>query len=86
MIKAKCVQKFRDKNNHIYGYRLQDTNGSTKDVTNMYSMFKNCEAKSLDLSSFDTSNVKSMYDIFNRCKAKIKAKDLNILEEYKKCM
>lgn len=32
MIQAKCIQKFRDKNNHIYGYRLQDINGKTQDV------------------------------------------------------
>ena len=32
MIQAKCIQKFRDKNNHIYGYRLQDLNGQTQDV------------------------------------------------------
>lgn len=31
MIQAKCIQKFRDKNNHIYGYRLQDINGQTQD-------------------------------------------------------
>lgn len=32
MIQVKCIQKFRDKNNHIYGYRLQDINGQTQDV------------------------------------------------------
>ena len=32
MIQAKCIQKFRDKNNQIYGYRLQDINGQTQDV------------------------------------------------------
>lgn len=32
MISVKCIQKFRDKNNHIYGYRLQDINGKTQDV------------------------------------------------------
>jgi len=32
MIQAKCIQKFRDKNNHIYGYRLIDINGQTQDV------------------------------------------------------
>ena len=32
MIQAKCIQKFRDKNNHIIGYRLQDINGQTQDV------------------------------------------------------
>ena len=32
MIQAKCIQKFRDKNNHIYGYRLVDLNGRTQDV------------------------------------------------------
>lgn len=32
MIQTKCIQKFRDKNNHIYGYRLQDINGKTQDV------------------------------------------------------
>lgn len=33
MIQAKCIQKFRDKKNKIYGYRLQDINGQTQDVT-----------------------------------------------------
>lgn len=32
MIQVKCIQKFRDKNNQIIGYRLQDTNGNTKDI------------------------------------------------------
>ena len=32
MIQAKCIQKFRDKNNKIYGYRLIDLNGNTQDV------------------------------------------------------
>ena len=32
MITAKCIQKFRDKNNNIYGYRLVDINGQTQDV------------------------------------------------------
>ena len=33
MIQAKCIEKFRDKHNQIYGYRLQDTQGNLKDVT-----------------------------------------------------
>ena len=32
MIQAKCIQKFRDNSNKIYGYRLQDINGQTQDV------------------------------------------------------
>ena len=32
MIQVKCIQKFRDKNNHIYGYRIVDLNGQTQDV------------------------------------------------------
>ena len=32
MINAKCIQKFRDKNNNIIGYRLEDTNGNRIDV------------------------------------------------------
>ena len=32
MIQAKCIQKFRDNNNHIYGYRLIDINGQTQNV------------------------------------------------------
>ena len=31
MIQATCIQKFK-KNNRIYGYRLQDSQGNTKDV------------------------------------------------------
>ena len=33
MIQTKCIQKFRDKSNKIYGYRLQDINGQTQDIT-----------------------------------------------------
>jgi len=33
MIQAKCIEKFRDEHNKIYGYRLQDINGQTQDVT-----------------------------------------------------
>ena len=33
MIQAKCIQKFRDKHNNIYGYHLQDQQGNIKDVT-----------------------------------------------------
>ena len=33
MIQCKCIQKFRDNNGRIYGYRLQDINGQTQDVT-----------------------------------------------------
>lgn len=32
MILATCIQKFRDKNNIIIGYRLQDSNGAVIDV------------------------------------------------------
>lgn len=32
MIQVKCTYKFKDKNNNIYGYRIQDVNGKTMDV------------------------------------------------------
>ena len=32
MIQAKCIQKFRNNNGKIYGYRLIDINGQTQDV------------------------------------------------------
>ena len=32
MIKVKCIKKFRDKNNHIYGYRIQDKKGNIRDI------------------------------------------------------
>ena len=32
MIAVRCIEKFRDKNNVIIGYRLQDSQGVTKDV------------------------------------------------------
>ena len=32
MLQAACIQKFRDKNNQIYGYRIQDSTGATRDV------------------------------------------------------
>lgn len=33
MIQATCILKFRNKNKRIYGYRLQDLNQQTQDVT-----------------------------------------------------
>ena len=33
MLKVKCIQKFRDKNNIIIGYRIVDQNGNMKDVS-----------------------------------------------------
>ena len=33
MIQVKCIEKFRDKKSRIYGYRIQDINGQTQDVT-----------------------------------------------------
>lgn len=32
MFQVRCIEKFRDANNNIIGYRLQDMNGSIKDV------------------------------------------------------
>jgi len=32
MIQAKCIQKFRDRQGKIYGYRLQDINDQIRDV------------------------------------------------------
>ena len=32
MIQAKCIEKFRDSNGKIFGYRLIDLNGVTQDV------------------------------------------------------
>jgi hypothetical protein len=32
MIRATCIEKFRDKNEKIIGYRLQDCNGSIQDI------------------------------------------------------
>ena len=36
MIKAKCLQKIRDKNNHILGYKLQDINGNIREFNAKY--------------------------------------------------
>ena len=33
MIQAKCIEKYRDKNNKIVGYRLVDLNNRTQDFT-----------------------------------------------------
>lgn len=33
MIQVKCIEKIRDYNNKIYGYKLIDINGQTQDVT-----------------------------------------------------
>ena len=33
MLKVKCIQKFRDKNNIIIGYRIIDQNGNMKDIS-----------------------------------------------------
>ena len=32
MLTVKCIQKFRDKTGKIYGYRLQDQQGITRDI------------------------------------------------------
>ena len=32
MFQVTCIQKFRNKNNQIYGYRLQDSKGNIKDI------------------------------------------------------
>ena len=36
MIQAICLKKFRNKNNQIIGYRIQDKNGNTLDVKSEY--------------------------------------------------
>ena len=36
MIQAICLKKFRNKNNQIIGYKIQDKNGSTLDVKSEY--------------------------------------------------
>ena len=36
MIQAICLKKFRNKNNQIIGYRIQDKNGQTRDVKSEY--------------------------------------------------
>ena len=33
MVTARCIQRFRNKNGQIYGYRLQDQTGKTIDVS-----------------------------------------------------
>ena len=33
MLKVKCIQKFRDKNNVVIGYRIIDQNGNTTDIS-----------------------------------------------------
>ena len=33
MIQVKCIEKLRDKNNKIYGYKLQDLNQQTRNIT-----------------------------------------------------
>lgn len=32
MIQCKCIEKFRDKNNRIIGYKLEDNQGSIQDI------------------------------------------------------
>lgn len=52
MSKVKCIQKFRDKNNNIIGYRLQDSNGSTRDVTpqQLKAVMKQCKLEISNLA------------------------------------
>lgn len=33
MIQAKCIEKFRDKNNRIIGYKLEDNQGNIQDIS-----------------------------------------------------
>lgn len=33
MIQAKCIEKFRDKNNRIIAYRLEDNQGNIQDIS-----------------------------------------------------
>jgi hypothetical protein len=52
VIQAKCIQKFRDKQNRIYGYRLVDLNGHTQDVKpeNLKAAIKNGEINVVNLT------------------------------------
>ena len=52
MIQAKCIEKFRDKQGRIYGYRLVDLNGQTQDVTpeNLKQAIKNKKINVVNLT------------------------------------
>ena len=52
MIQVKCIQKYRDKNNHIYGYKLIDLNGQTQDVKaeNLKRAIKNRQVEVVNLT------------------------------------
>ena len=52
MIQAKCIQKFRNKQNQIIGYRLQDLNGQIQDVTpdNLKNAIKNKQIHIVNLT------------------------------------
>ena len=52
MITCKCIQKFRNRNNVIYGYRLVDINGKTQDVTpnDLKNAIKNSQVNVVNLS------------------------------------
>lgn len=52
MLTVKCIQKFRNKQNQIYGYRLQDINGQTQDVqpNNLKQAIKNGQIHVVNLT------------------------------------
>lgn len=46
------------------------TNCNTQQVTNMFSMFCECQAEQLNISNFDTSQVTNMSSMFKKCQVK----------------
>lgn len=55
MIKTTCIQKFRDGNNKIIGYRLKDEQGSIKDFT-AKAVKEHIKAKRIDVNNLTLSS------------------------------
>ena len=79
MLKAKCIQKFRDKNNIIKGYRLQDERGNTMDV-NPYQLKIAIKQGKIDITNLiltsDNRLIDKMESMFDNCSS-LKPLDLS---------
>ena len=89
MIQAKCIQKFRDKQGKIYGYRLQDINGQVQDVQpeNLKTAIKNKQIHIVNLRLTTDNRLVDTTEKQLKCKELgkspvIKKSKLDIIEDY----
>ena len=76
MLKAKCIEKMRDKNNLIIAYKLQDTQGNTKTVSPQQLK------QAIKTNKIDIINLKLTSDnrlINNQFNKKLESKPTNIV-------